>query len=65
MSTGFLELPHGGITASIFGLILVMSAILIPYFSHASVVIIAGPPALDTITKSPFSGSGCFENAVA
>ncbi|CAI8189021.1 MAG: Uncharacterised protein [Candidatus Nitrosopelagicus brevis] len=65
MSTGLRELPHGGITASIFFLISSIFAILIPSFEHASVEIIAGPPAFETITKSPFIGSGCFENAVA
>ena len=65
MSTGFLELPQGGITASIFFLTLVISAILIFIFEHASVEIIAGPPAFETITRSPANGNGCLENAVA
>ena len=42
-----------------------MFAILIPSFEQASVEIIAGPPAFDTITRSPFVGNGCFEKAVA
>lgn len=43
-----------------------MSASFIPYFEHASVDIMAGPPAFETITV-PWSllGTGCFENAVA
>ena len=65
MSTGFLELPQGGITASIFGLISSIFAILIPSLEHESVEIIAGPPAFETITSSPSVGRGCFENAVA
>ena len=65
MSTGFLELPHGGITASIFDRISSIFAILIPSLEHESVEIIAGPPAFETITRSPSNGSGCLENAVA
>ena len=43
-----------------------MSASFIPYFEHASVDIMAGPPAFDTITVPlSFLGTGCFENAVA
>ncbi len=40
-------------------------AILIPILEHASVEIIAGPPAFDTMTNPPAVGSGCLENAVA
>ena len=65
ISTGFLEEPHGGITAFIFGRISSMVAIFIPSLEQASVEIIAGPPALETMTKSPFVGRGCFEKAVA
>ena len=65
MSTGFLELPQGGITESIFDLMFSIFAILIPFFEHASVEMIAGPPAFDTITKPPFVGSGCLANATA
>ena len=65
MSTGLRELPQGGITASIFLRMVSMFAILIPSLEHASVDMIAGPPALDTITRSPLEGSGCFENATA
>ena len=65
ISTGFRELPQGGITSSIFFLILEMSAILIFVLEHASVEMIAGPPAFETITRSPSDGSGCLENAVA
>ena len=65
ISTGFLELPHGGITALIFGLILSIFAIVIPSFEHTSVEMIAGPPAFETITRPPLVGRGCLENAVA
>ena len=65
ISTGFLELPQGGITASIFFLIVSIFAILIFSLEHASVEIIAGPPAFETITRSPANGNGCLENAVA
>ena len=53
---------------SILGRMDRMSAILIPSREHASVDMIAGPPAFETITRPPFEdggGSGCLENAVA
>ena len=64
MSTGLRELPHGGIAASIFSRTDEMSAIFIFMREQASVDIMAGPPALETMARPP-RGSGCFEKAVA
>ncbi len=66
ISTGFLEDPCGGITLAILSLELEISAICILYLEQESVEMIAGPPALETITTPMlFIGKGCFEKAVA
>ena len=56
--------PCGGITLVIISLDAEISAIFNPNFEQASVEMIAGPPAFDTIT-TPLSlgGIGCFETA--
>src|SRR5919112_5310852 len=52
-------------TFDIISLELEISAICIPYLEQESVDIIAGPPALETITTPlSFTGKGCFEKAV-
>jgi hypothetical protein len=65
MSTGFLAEPCDGMTFAIASIDEDISAIFKPYFEQASVDIIAGPPAFDTITTPPLAGgTGCLEKAV-